>query len=495
MNPIAGATKSRPQSSQPAFPVRLRLVRAREEARLSAAKFRRIILISEVVADLLTISAAIIGSYLVSHWRVWQAPTNQWKLASAIAFAVSGVMVVMLEQVGAYRQATSLLRVRETEQVLRVCAEAFVVVFLVNAFSIVEIPTRWLVMYLIAVSAALLLEKAILYAVVCALHARGYGMERVLIYGAGSTGRRVLSLLKRSPKLGLDPIIAVDDDPAKSGTLLFEMGYDRRHVPIVEGPLCAALLSALSVDCVVIAVPPVSRERMEEISRDAFNANARILFLLSRLVPASGLVDYQGVDGILLASLDKPGNKRAYGVLKRIVDLFGALALLLVSAPIFLAVAVLVKLDSPGAALFRQERVGEDGRLFRMFKFRTMYQNVAPYEFSPATPQDPRITRVGRFLRKTSLDELPQLINVIGGSMSLVGPRPEMPFIVGQYTEWHKQRLRVKPGLTGLWQLSGDRAFLIHENIEYDLYYIENRNLFIDLAILLHTPLFAFRGI
>jgi len=120
---------------------------------------------------------------------------------------------------------------------------------------------------------------------------------------------------------------------------------------------------------------------------------------------------------------------------------------------------------------------------------------VPQYEFSPQSPNDPRITRVGRFLRRTSLDELPQLLNVLQGSMSLVGPRPEMPFIVESYSDKHRQRLCIKPGLTGLWQLSGDRAFLIHENLEYDLYYIQNRNVFMDLAILLHTSIFATRGI
>jgi len=130
-----------------------------------------------------------------------------------------------------------------------------------------------------------------------------------------------------------------------------------------------------------------------------------------------------------------------------------------------------------------------------MYKLRTMYTDAQPYDFSPRDSTDPRITRIGKFLRKTSLDELPQLLNVLEGKMSLVGPRPEMPFIVAQYTERHRQRLHVKPGLTGLWQLSGDRAFCIHENIEYDLYYIQHRNLFMDLAILLHTSIFAMRGI
>jgi len=117
------------------------------------------------------------------------------------------------------------------------------------------------------------------------------------------------------------------------------------------------------------------------------------------------------------------------------------------------------------------------------------------YDFSPQASDDPRITRVGRFLRRTSLDELPQLLNVLKGDMSLVGPRPEMPFIVEQYSPIHRQRLQVTPGITGLWQLSADRAFLIHENIQYDLYYIRNRSFFMDLAILLHTVVFAMRGV
>jgi len=120
---------------------------------------------------------------------------------------------------------------------------------------------------------------------------------------------------------------------------------------------------------------------------------------------------------------------------------------------------------------------------------------ASPYDFSSRQADDSPITRVGTILRRTSLDELPQLLTVLQGSMSPVGPRQEMPFIVDQYAERHKQRLQVKPGLTGLWQLSGCRACLIHENAEYDLYYIQHSNFFMDLAILLHTSIFAMRGV
>jgi lipopolysaccharide/colanic/teichoic acid biosynthesis glycosyltransferase len=123
-----------------------------------------------------------------------------------------------------------------------------------------------------------------------------------------------------------------------------------------------------------------------------------------------------------------------------------------------------------------------------------MYIDAARYDLSPTTSSDPRITRLGRVIRKISLDELPQLINVFLGNMSLVGPRPEMPFIVEHYNSQQQQRLQVSPGITGLWQLSADRAFPIHQNIHYDLYYIRNRTFFMDLAILIHTLFFAMRG-
>jgi lipopolysaccharide/colanic/teichoic acid biosynthesis glycosyltransferase len=158
-------------------------------------------------------------------------------------------------------------------------------------------------------------------------------------------------------------------------------------------------------------------------------------------------------------------------------------------------IALLIRLDSSGPAVFVQKRVGLNGRLFDIYKFRSMYIDVPRYDLSPATSDDRRITRIGRLLRRTSLDELPQLVNVLLGDMSLVGPRPEMPFVVEFYNSRQRQRLQVTPGITGLWQLSADRVFQIHENIEYDLYYIRNRSIFIDTAILVHTLFVAMRGV
>jgi lipopolysaccharide/colanic/teichoic acid biosynthesis glycosyltransferase len=199
--------------------------------------------------------------------------------------------------------------------------------------------------------------------------------------------------------------------------------------------------------------------------------------------------------GLLPASVSSPAMFSTYLFFKKLFDFFSALLLLVFFLPLALVLAVLICLDSPGPAFFRQERVGKDARRFQIVKFRTMYTGTPKYAISPSTPLDVRVTRVGRLLRKTSLDELPQLWNVLCGDMSLVGPRPEMPFLVEHYDFVQKQRLQATPGITGLWQLSADRAFSILENPEYDTYYIRHRGIFLDGAILLHTVLFAMRGI
>jgi lipopolysaccharide/colanic/teichoic acid biosynthesis glycosyltransferase len=175
-----------------------------------------------------------------------------------------------------------------------------------------------------------------------------------------------------------------------------------------------------------------------------------------------------------------------YLPIKRALDIIlgglGVLALALLYVPL----AVAIKLDSPGPAIFTQRRVGQGGRLFFVYKFRTMYVNAARYEVKPLTNDDERITRVGRFLRRTSLDEWPQFLNVVKGEMSMVGPRPEQPFLVEWYQPWQRRRLDVKPGLTGWWQVNG-RPQPMAEHIEYDIYYVEHQSLRLDLLILVRT--------
>jgi lipopolysaccharide/colanic/teichoic acid biosynthesis glycosyltransferase len=190
---------------------------------------------------------------------------------------------------------------------------------------------------------------------------------------------------------------------------------------------------------------------------------------------------------------------------KRAFDILGAATLLVLLLPILLSIALLIRLTSPGPVLFRQQRVGRGGRLFCFYKFRTMYQNTDPTPHreyyarlvrgdalasvgSFKLTRDPRVTSFGRLLRRSSLDEIPQLLHVLKGDMSLVGPRPPIPYEVELYSPREMARLRVTPGLTGLWQVSGRSTLNFQQMVELDLAYIKNWSLQLDLKILLKTP-------
>ncbi|MGG2973681.1 sugar transferase [Geobacillus stearothermophilus] len=192
-------------------------------------------------------------------------------------------------------------------------------------------------------------------------------------------------------------------------------------------------------------------------------------------------------------------DKKGYLIAKRIMDICGALIGLICLSWLFLIVAVLIKFEDPkGPVFFKQVRVGKDGKEFYMYKFRSMVTNAEELlesllhlnEVTGAMfkmKDDPRVTKVGKFIRKTSIDELPQLWNVLKGDMSLVGPRPPLPREVAQYTEYDKQRLLVTPGCTGLWQVSGRNDLGFNEMVELDLKYIRERSILYDLKIILKT--------
>jgi exopolysaccharide biosynthesis polyprenyl glycosylphosphotransferase len=204
-------------------------------------------------------------------------------------------------------------------------------------------------------------------------------------------------------------------------------------------------------------------------------------------------------------------------ILKRLGDILVSLLVLVLGFPFLCAIALLIKITSKGSVFYSQERVGEDGRAFHLYKFRTMridsddslhrefaqsfikggLDNSTLDESSSSIyklTNDPRITSVGSFLRKTSLDELPQFINILKGEMTLVGPRPPLAYEYECYEDWHKLRLKVKPGLTGLWQVSGRSSVPFHEMVMLDLYYIENWSLLLDAQIIMRTVPVMFTG-
>ncbi len=175
------------------------------------------------------------------------------------------------------------------------------------------------------------------------------------------------------------------------------------------------------------------------------------------------------------------------------MDIFIASAGILAGVPVFLLVALLIKLDSPGPVLFKQPRLGQRQHIFNFYKFRTMYVNHQYEGPKPTSHDDERVTRIGRWLRRTSLDELPQLLNIVRGEMSLVGPRPEQLFLLVRYPPAMHRRFEVVPGLTGWWQVNGRRQPM-YENLDYDIYYVDHQSLWLDLKILLLTVRAVLRG-
>jgi sugar transferase EpsL len=176
-----------------------------------------------------------------------------------------------------------------------------------------------------------------------------------------------------------------------------------------------------------------------------------------------------------------------YGLIQRSLDILVSAMGLMIFAPLMAAIAAWIRIDSPGPVIFRQNRVGLCGKIFTLYKFRTMRTDTDPYGFSPKDESDPRVTPSGKFLRKYSLDELPQLMNVLMGKMTLVGPRPLLPWQYERWTDRQKKRCDVKPGLTGWAQVSGRGALTHEDKIELDLWYIEHMGLKLDLKILWMT--------
>jgi exopolysaccharide biosynthesis polyprenyl glycosylphosphotransferase len=389
-----------------------------------------------------------------------------------------------------------MLRISETERTLRVSMQTFLIMLPITVFSAYLI-SRWvLIIGLFLTPVLVVIEKQLLFSIIRRLHVRGRGVKKAVIYGAGFTGKHIFSVLLRSRKLGINPVVFVDDDKSKVGTPIFALSYHHeQRAPVIHGPVTAELIKSYEAEMLVVAVPSLAQDKLYAISEEAKNAGVVLAWVPSHTIYEDAWVKYVDIDGIMLATVDPPKGLNAYDIGKRALDFCAGIALLTLTSPIFALLAIAVSLDSEGPIIFKQRRVGKDGRLFEIYKFRTMRNDAPTYHFSPTSVGDPRITRLGRILRKLSLDELPQILNVIKGDMSLVGPRPEMPFIVDTYGPKERLRLTVLPGITGIWQLSADRALPIHENPQYDFYYIRNRGFFMDLAILLHTLAFAVKGV
>jgi exopolysaccharide biosynthesis polyprenyl glycosylphosphotransferase len=450
----------------------------------------------EVVADFLTFAVGILAAYCLDP-SLYIGGQIQYPLreAAAVSLGVSLFAVLLLHRNGASLGSSGLLQIRETERAIRIPVQSVLVMLPFSLLLNLKFSRVAFFIALVLIPVLLILQKHAFVAVIRGLQVRGYGVDRVIVYGIGDTGKRILSALSHSVRLGLYPIVVVGHNDSLDGERMPEMGYRRRRsVPVQRGPITSALLHSCECNTLIVALPNLSSEQIVAAVDAAKQAGSRVVFLSAAELQEQRWTESIDVDGLSLTPMLESYERWPYSVAKRIADLIGSSLLLVLFAPLFFLIALFIKLDSPGPALFVQDRVGRNGELFKMYKFRSMHKGTPQYQLSPTTPFDPRITRIGRLLRRSSLDELPQLMNVFLGNMSLVGPRPEMFFVVQSYTSEQRQRLQVIPGITGLWQLSADRVVPIHKNIQYDLYYVRNRGFFMDIAILIHTLLFAMRG-
>jgi exopolysaccharide biosynthesis polyprenyl glycosylphosphotransferase len=450
----------------------------------------------EIVADFLTCAFGVLAAYFLDLspyiGRHIQYPLSE---AVAVALSVSLLAVILLQQDGAYRGSCGLLQIRETERAIRVPLQSMLIMLPFSLLLGLRLSRTGFLIALALIPPLLIMQKHTFVAVIRGLHLRRRGVDRVIVYGIGDTGKRILSVLSHSVRLRFYPIAVITEDAAFDGEWMSEMDYRRRRsVPVQRGPITATLLTSCRCSTLIVSLPNLSAEQIAAAVDAAKQAGSRVVFLSATELQEQKWTKSIDIDGLSLTPMLESFEHWPCSIAKRMADLIGSSLLLVSLAPLFSLIALFIRLDSSGPALFVQERVGRNGKLFKMYKFRSMHKGTPKYEPSPTTPFDPRITRIGRFLRRSSLDELPQLVNVLLGEMSLVGPRPEMPFIVRNYTSEQQQRLQVTPGITGLWQLSADRAFPIHDNIQYDLYYIRNRGFFMDIAILIHTLIFAMRG-
>ncbi len=344
---------------------------------------------------------------------------------------------------------------------------------------------------------ALLLGRFVLRRVVYVLRRRGYLVHRVIVAGSAAQVDEVARVLDRERWLGYHVIGAVL--PAAEAAECTPRG-----VPVLGSTArTAAIVTDSDCDIVLFAGGAVtSAQQMRRAAWELAETSVQIMLVPSLTDVAGDRVRVRPAAGLQLMELEGPRAQNATRVSKRTFDLVGAAVLLVLASPLLIATAIAIKVHDGGAVLFRQQRVGRNGDLFDCYKFRSMVMGADGMLDTVAASNkheeghllfkaehDPRVTRPGRLIRRFSLDEMPQFLNVLRGEMSLVGPRPPLPGEVERYSDDVRRRLAVRPGMTGLWQVSGRSDLSWEDSVRLDLYYVDNWSIVQDLAILARTML------
>ena len=366
--------------------------------------------------------------------------------------------------------------------------------FLVAYFFVFQPPSssRLLVSF-VWVTAILVLGtwRLIVSSVMGLLYRRGIGETRLLVVGSGRLGKLIMQHIAASPNLGFSIVGFLHDmheTPSDFGR--FKMLGTLEDLGMV--------IRSMQIDEVIIALPSNLHQQSIRSVRLCERLGTSFKLVPDLYELSLSRIDMEAIEGIPLIGIKQASINYTQRIVTRVVDIVVAILLLVLGLPFWLCIALAIRLTSSGAIVYKQTRIGKNGRPFKVYKFRTMYKNaedgladlLARNEAQGPLfkiKDDPRVTAVGKFLRRTSFDEFPQLLNVIKGEMSLVGPRPPLPHEVVQYEEWQKGRLAIKPGMTGLWQVRGRSDISFDEGVLMDMYYIENWSLRLYFQILLRT--------
>ena len=433
--------------------------------------------------------AIILGGFLLAHWvrfnpRQGATLTTVVDEYMRVGLVVGVLSVIGLALQGFYDEDRSHTWPVRLYIIVSTVSTALLVGITLSYFMEDPVYSRlWFATSWTFAVVGLAIWRTLAHGIDAAVHDTFAPSTRVLIVGANPLGQQVAQDIEGHRRL----VGYVDN-----GSDLVDTSATRLLGPISQ---LEHLVNTLAADEVIIALPPDRREQVSRILERGFSRHVmvRIVSELGELVPRRFDVErFGGRPYIGFA----PAARVSW--LKRAGDLVATSLGLLLISPLLLGIALAIKLDSPGPVFYRQERVGKHGRRFKMLKFRSMRPDadkllVMLRERNEASGplfkmrSDPRVTRIGRVLRRLSLDELPQLLNVLKGEMSLVGPRPPLPSEVAEYEDWQFGRLRAVPGITGLWQVSGRSEVPFHDMVRLDLHYIRNWSLGLDLEILVRT--------
>ncbi len=396
-----------------------------------------------------------------------------------------------------YKGEFTISRIHETKTFLQITFTGVVFVIFLEAIRIVSlsISPRGLLKYWMLFSAIAILGRLFIRGYQKYLLGQGIGRERTLIIGNNKRGQRAAIILDQHHQQGFDVVgfIQADDEPVFENTTKFQVLGNEENIH--------QIISEYGVSDVVLALTHPEHTRIMNTVSRINGAPVTIKVLPDLYEVISGLARTQQIAGLPLMELDLNLHTIYVSSIKRLVDILIGIPMLIAAIPVWALVAILVKIDSKGPILYRQERLGFHGKPFNICKFRSMRQD-AEQGTGPvwAGENDNRITSVGRWLRRFRLDEIPQLMNVVRGDMSLIGPRPERPYFVDKLMKefpFYHRRLNVKPGISGWAQIKHpyDQDIEdVRQKLKYDFYYIENISFSLDIKILFSTAWVVFSG-